>query len=549
MRKELKRPWEKHTINTVHYLIEAQQKYPNLVDEEYLTASIKSSEILTPLAYKHFSRLFWANKSTTIAAAHPAYDSLGEFLANSVSSKALLKFWHAEINEILLAPSKVKEVVTLKVLTILFGNSNLSPENAVKLLSYPFIKLMTNSLRTIKQQKNEFVVPFYDEFLEAIGRYIKSLGTINSEQTETAKVNIIKCFLQHPGNLLIEKFSNQRFIHKFINLLNAEGVSQLFEFYQNVILDNVAKVPKNKDENWLQPEKEHSVQMLHTLIGLKSVAGALEWRTQQLQFLFRLGFLNAGKEDTGQISNKLATQIKQVFYASLQIKSTRLEDESKLLLNVVEFCNKTLSGKVQKNMRQPLTDDTLKSWTNMFALVAKIGKSSKNAKLNTVFKILLLHMGLQLFREPEMAQSAIADLEKCMERTQKKIGKGGSENNNEPEWIEVVVDLFMHLLSQNTGFLRNVVDSVFPILCENISLTAVHQILSILDMRDGKNPLSAGGQAADDDDDDESDDDDGEEEEEEVDDTQNDGEEEVSEDDESADDDDVSIDGDEGIYK
>lgn len=542
MKKELKRPWEKHNINTVQFLIQTQQKHPQLVDEEFLTASIKSPEILTPLAYKHFSRLFWANKSTAVAVAHPVYDVLGEFLAKS-SSKALLKFWQNEINEILLAPSKIKEVVTLKVLTIIFNSNNLASETAVKLLSPAFIKLITNSIRTMKQQRNEHIVPFYDEFFEAVGKYLQS-NAVNKD--ETTKVNIIKSFLVTPGNLLIEKFSNQRFVHKYIASLNADGVAQLYEFYQGVLLNQIAKDPKNKTEKWQLIEKEHSIQMLQTLIGLKSVSSSLEWRTEQLKFLLKLSFFKvneSGKitkdEDSGVINNKLAGQLKQVFYTSLQIKSPRLEDELKILSDVVEFCNETLSKKLaNKFVRHALAEDTLTTWNSMISHIATAGKSSKHTKLTNVFKILLLHMGLQLFREPDMAKSAIADLEQCMEKTQKKTRGRKDANNDEPEWIEVVVDLFMHLLSQNTGFLRNVVDSVFPHLCENLSLTAVHQILSILDMRDGKNPLSAAGEAEEEDDDSDSDSD------EEENGGVEDDEEKASEDDEDEDEDEEEIDED-----
>lgn len=58
-----------------------------------------------------------------------------------------------------------------------------------------------------------------------------------------------------------------------------------------------------------------------------------------------------------------------------------------------------------------------------------VWRESKHTKLNVVFKILLLHMGLQLFREPQMAQTAIVDLEKCMERTQKKIKKKDDDDD------------------------------------------------------------------------------------------------------------------------
>lgn len=521
-RKELKRPWEKHNINTVHLLIRSREKYPNLVNEEYLTSSIKSPEILAALSFKHLSRLFWTSKSTATVITHPAYDAFGEFLAKS--PKSALKFWQNEINEILLAPNQTKEVVTLKLLTIIFNSNDLPAENAAKFVSPQFIKLIINSMKTLKHQKKEFIVPIYDEFFDALAKYFQS-SVFGTEQTDNLKVNIMTSFFLSPGNLIIEKTSNYRFFHKFIGTLNSANVQQLFELFKGILLDKVPKNPKNKTEKWLLIEKEHSVHVLQTLLGLKVINDAKSWREEQLKFLLKLSFFekavskkraSIANQDSDDIPKKLALQIKQVFYNSLQIKSARLGDERDILLNLVKFCNGLLAEKTLQ-LRNDLDAETLKSWQSMYLHVTTVAKNSEDIKSTVIFKILLLHMGLQLFREAEMARTAIADLEECMKKTQKlsktRISKAAS--SDEPEWIEVVVDLFMHLLSQNTGFLRSVVDSVFPHLCENINLTAIHQILSILDMRDGKNPLTPsngvnGDEGVDDDDseDDEENDDD-----------------------------------------
>lgn len=86
MRKELKRPWEKQNINTLQFLIEVQLKYPQIVDEDFLNASLKSNEILSPGAYKHIGRLLWAPASAMIAATHPAYESFAKLLATGKCS-------------------------------------------------------------------------------------------------------------------------------------------------------------------------------------------------------------------------------------------------------------------------------------------------------------------------------------------------------------------------------------------------------------------------------------------------------------------------------
>lgn len=64
---------------------------------------------------------------------------------------------------------------------------------------------------------------------------------------------------------------------------------------------------------------------------------------------------------------------------------------------------------------------------------------------------------------------------------EEKMFVDGDEENSEPLWIEVIVDLFLNLLSQNNHLFRRIVGYVFPYLCPHLTVSALHQILSVLD--------------------------------------------------------------------
>lgn len=494
MQKELKRPWEKQNINTVHFLIKCQLKYPATVDEDFMSSSLQTNGILEPLAYKHLARLFWSPPTVMIAATHPSYEAFGNYLATCVTEKKLLDFWQKEINEILLAPTKLKEVVTLRLLTIIFVERKLKPKTVLTFLSNSFIALITKSLRTGKLQKDSDYSPtMYTEFFEAIETCMKQ-----DDIKECEKVAIIQRFIDSPGTLVIEKYTPNRIIHKFITLLKADGIRELFEFYKNILLDRKVKNPKT-NEGWLHMEKEYSVQMLQTLMAQKPVHNDSKWRTEQLQFLLKYGlfYVNKRKDaivkepDTDVLPNDLAYKLKLAFYQSLQTKSQNIEVEKSTLLFIVEYCNKQITGKSSnKILRNPLSDEAVQAWKKMYANVSTKKKGKK--MLYNVFDILLMHMGLQLFGDAQLAIFSIDDLEKCLERSQTKLKsktKSKSNETDEAEWIEVVVDLFLQLLSQNKSFMRTVVDNVFPELCPNLTPSAVDQILLMLDMSE-KNPLT-----------------------------------------------------------
>jgi DNA polymerase phi len=104
---------------------------------------------------------------------------------------------------------------------------------------------------------------------------------------------------------------------------------------------------------------------------------------------------------------------------------------------------------------------------------------------------LMLHMGLQLFNNPALARSSIVELDSVMERVEakKRPKKKGKPDDGEPDWIEVIVDLFLSLLSHDSSLLRSLVAHVFPRLSKHVTPTAFNQILTVLDLKE--NPLTA----------------------------------------------------------
>lgn len=515
VRRDVARPWERHTCNTLHFLLVAHDKYPEVVDAAFLQKTLKTAEILTPLAHKHLGRVFWGNTSLA-AITHPAYEALSRFLL-SVKRKQLVAFWQGEIAETLAAPNKIKEVVTVKVLTDFLQETAQPLESRIllKLLTPRVIRMMVTSLRALKLQQHDVLASFYAEFFEALHAYFGSAPLVADD---AGRVAILQRFVLHPGTLLIEKYLPQKSVHQLITRLGAEGVRSMFALYKSVFL---AQLPKPTETaatagSWQNVERVHAAQMMQYLLAQKCVQQDVEWRTEQLKFLLTVGLFHVSADGSeavrkeqvaagaGAVTKELALHARNLFYASLQMRLPQLADEKRLLLAIVEHAHRLVGGgakHVGKLLRSgDWPTETAAAWQQMHEAVQRAGKSEKT--LTLVFQILFLHMGLQLFREPEMARVAVADLVQCMEKTKqaKKVQKrqrkslvpADASAEAEPEWIEVVVDLFLHLLSQNTSFMRNVVSNVFPQLCGEMTLTAVHQVLAMLDMKDGKNPLSAG---------------------------------------------------------
>ncbi|XP_011211843.2 myb-binding protein 1A [Bactrocera dorsalis] len=529
---ELQRAWPKQTLQTVHCLIAVQRKFPNIVNAKFLKAHFGNADLLNADSYAHLYRLFWEHNNMQ-QLTHPAFELFGACLATSNNLKS---FWTQQVDAGLETSNKLRELITLKIATDVFNSWQQTQETAKKqivvadLLSPNFMRLLVEGLKNQKQKKDETLKAFYDDFFEAL------VGCCTKLADDEQLVDVIRRLILPPGLFGIEKYTSTRVVHQLINALGTTGVKQLNLLYRDIFLGTKAKNADNASETWLNFERMNAGFMLQHLLAHKAVRQEYDWREQQLRFLLTCGIFHVTesavickKEAASAFSNDFGEQCKNMFYTSMQSRLLDLKQEKQLLLKLVQYCNERVEQKhASKSFRIKQYDESLlKYWRQMHAAVSVAETSGKKKekskphktvadsdKLELVFQILLLNMGLQLFREPEMAGPAIEDLLKCMQRIKEKHkskqkAKGGVKTaegeSEEPEWIEVVVDLFLHLLSQNAIALRNIVNALFPHLCDSLNLTAVHQILAVLDMKDGHNPLSAHGEESDDDEDNEED--------------------------------------------
>lgn len=177
----------------------------------------------------------------------------------------------------------------------------------------------------------------------------------------------------------------------------------------------------------------------------------------------------------------VSDQIKVSFYRALDNKLPKLNDLRSILSNMVSYLNEELFVKSNDlKLRIPLGETGIEAWQKMMNVVKK--SEDDNDKFAAFFHTMDLHMGLQLFTDPEMAISSIDELHNCFERLKKKKKSRkskGTSDTDEPEWTEVVVDLLLSLLSRNEHLLRTVVGCVFPHICPHLTSVSLHQILAV----------------------------------------------------------------------
>lgn len=439
-------------------------------------------EFIHPKSFSHVGDLLW-KENTLTTVNHPVFELIGQQLTES---KFLSNFWVEIVDKYLVEPSKINEIITLKILTFIFTNTKDKIKNVAKLLTSNFIKMTLAAFRNTKKKEPEYIHDFYRDLFEAILSYCKRIP-----KTE-GKIPLLEKLLFNAGNLSFDSITSSDVVSGIITTMDLNDVKRITEIFREIV---VCKRVKEEKQEWLNSERIFALKMINKLIQQSTVASEIEWRTEQLIFMVNLSTFYTSDGVTiatkgNDITEKLQIgNIKNILYQSLETKFAKIEVERDILLKLVNHINEKLSAKNgSKHLKVALDDTAKQTWTDVITQInQKSGKKSSDDQLKIVFDILLMHMGLQLFNDSQLALSAIDELKSCMIRSKTKTTKA---NEGEPEWIEVIVDLFLHLLSQNSSLLRNIITKVFPSLCPSLTLSSIHQILAVLDMTDGNNPLS-----------------------------------------------------------
>ncbi|XP_051847497.1 myb-binding protein 1A [Antechinus flavipes] len=151
--------------------------------------------------------------------------------------------------------------------------------------------------------------------------------------------------------------------------------------------------------------------------------------------------------------------------------------------HLVQYAALLLShGKHVRPVR-PFAAEEKAAWERMLQSVDRLQQRAKDARLaeTTAFQQLLLLVGLHLFKAPGECVDVLNDLQNCIEKALDKKVKKAPAGAEEPQWVEVMVEILLSLLAQPSRLLRQVCRSVFARVCPHLNRRALQLILDVLD--------------------------------------------------------------------
>ncbi|KAF5287040.1 hypothetical protein FQA39_LY16154 [Lamprigera yunnana] len=357
------------------------------------------------------------------------------------------------------------------------------------------IQQILQHYRNNRGNKND--LEFHEEITQLFDGLCKQLQTIGVD-TKT-KIAILKKLIFYPGSFMFESITKSKNVQKLIRALDKDGIKKLSSLYRDVLIVKKHKVVSpDVTEVWLNSERIYAAQLLTKLLTFSNAQGELEWKIKNLKMLMDVAIF---KHKYANVGMELANNVKEVLFRALDLKC-KLENMATILYELMTYL-KSIVDENLENLRAPLTEDELNLLNRTFSICTRLNGKEDKDECALVFEVLFLNMGLHLLQDKELAMSSVSELFMCYKRVFKKQE---STSNDDFEWIDVVVDLFLNLLSHNSLLLRNMVGSVFPYLCKYLTPSSIHQILSVLDPNNDSNPLSHQSESDDDDDDDDDDD-------------------------------------------
>ncbi|XP_061755015.1 myb-binding protein 1A-like protein isoform X2 [Nerophis ophidion] len=160
------------------------------------------------------------------------------------------------------------------------------------------------------------------------------------------------------------------------------------------------------------------------------------------------------------------------------------------IYHLVEYAQVLLSKPKLVQSVRTFSLEQKQAWDSMLESVASLKKKAKkgHSAESRAFQQLFLLVGLHLFKAPDELLDIMRDLQSCVDKAQQATKKkkktttqASKQEEAEPEWVEVLVDILLSLLSQPSRHIRQVCKTVFTSICPHVTAAALTAILDVLD--------------------------------------------------------------------
>ncbi|KAI8504946.1 Myb-binding protein 1A [Branchiostoma belcheri] len=492
IRDELQKGWNTCTPETLFLLLKVQENFPGVVDKTFLKKHWGHRDIFRKENLEALGQVIMAS-----ATAHPNFHAVCVLILTSVCKDKVHfpVFWDKVVNNTLCTASHERKLLAFKFL-----------EHALPLLDAGQIsQAMSPSL--LKMLINNLVYP--DSFHSAaakqlcqyLARFVKSCSEADRQ------LAVLMSLLHKPGTIHFDSVTKTQTVASIVGGLNAEAVLRYTEWLKKMFLTGTDSDEEIKEGSIESHRRWASNQLVH-VVKNPSLVRTEQWLLDTTKFLFLHAFFKIRKPIAGDAvcdkspafelspeSSKLAAQHFNSVLSTLGTMPSFKQEGAKHSLpgtrsngdfwvySLVQFANSLLSDQDRFQPLVQFPEELMGSWSEMLSNVeAMRKKAAKGCKVSESFQLLTLNLGIQMFTDADQVEEVLAELQTCYEKATEKRRKSLKKGEeDEPHWVEVVVEILLSLLSRPSHLLRTVVDNVFRVICPQLTRKGLQLILDVLD--------------------------------------------------------------------
>ncbi|XP_013167683.1 PREDICTED: myb-binding protein 1A-like protein [Papilio xuthus] len=510
IKEDFKKDLKEYNLDSLYFLLVVSTKFPKKVKVKKLLSvpEILHEDNLQIICEKLLAGIDFSS------IHHPIYKEIGRQIAKS---SHLVQFWVTGIDSQLTKHNRNRELVCISLLTTILQNLDDNVEVIPELLSTNFFKLFMDWFKGLQtaskirnkrdnEDDNKIMIKNEKELLNALAKSLKS-----DKVTSKVRVETLKKLLFNPGEINFSEVTGTSIIKSIAADLDSDGVKKIAKLLKNVLMNTSKKtIKEDVERNWYNNERVKAAELLSFLVSHDAIKDDTEFKITNMKLLMCFGFFKIGGDETVAVSGELAGSIKSCFYRCFSSRFSNVDNLVTVLSSLCNFISTILEKEqVRAKIEKQFTSENMECWQMVTSICEKIEDADSKSKVDNVFLILLYQLGLFLFSEPahvKVARSSIKELKSCYEHYRKANKQKKQDiSNDEPEWIEVLVEVLLSILSIESSVLRSVVQCVFRLLWEYLTPSSIGQIVSVIDPESEANPLTVDSES-DDDDKDESDD-------------------------------------------
>ncbi|BES94643.1 DNA polymerase phi [Nesidiocoris tenuis] len=434
------------SLDKLHYLLKLATSLENseilatVFDGKSLLDVDNATEIGIVLAKCHNLKHVFVSEFLDAVAGNPKYVSaMWKSYENQIrgrlnnSTKAALEMYYTFLTDLLKKMQQkqcfkaVNKIVTETVVETLLKNSKAKPE------------LTKDACKAI-------------------------LDILVAANDSALSVKILEKLVFKPGDFSFDEETGSRLVGAISANLGKEEMKSFGDkCLETAVNGNGAK---NKD-------RLNALNLYCSLLNKTATSVENQWRLNGMKTLLEAGLVN--RENLGY---ELATIIRKSFFNTLSTKFSSLQAYAEALKELSKTMNSLLNK--QKSLRIKITDemkDAWKLWQKLIKNLEKKAKTEKEGNAIVVQALVLLSsfVALKSINEPKESQLNLKDIDAVFNRI-----SSADSNVDGPEWIEVLMDLFLNMLSKPNVSNRTVINIVFKTIVPHLNDRAFDQLVNVL---------------------------------------------------------------------